>query len=75
MSMIDGVQRSTGRGRGEWFALLDAWGASGRRYREIADWLMGEHDLSRWWAQNLIVEYEQARGLRPQACARTARSR
>ena len=65
MSMIDGVQRSTGRGRGEWFALLDAWGASGRQYREIADWLMGEHDLSRWWAQKLIVEYEQARGLRP----------
>jgi uncharacterized protein YndB with AHSA1/START domain len=26
---------------------------------------MSEHDLSRWWAQKLIVEYEQARGLRP----------
>lgn len=26
---------------------------------------MDEHDVSRWWAQKLIVEYEQARGLRP----------
>lgn len=26
---------------------------------------MGEHDVSRWWTQKLIVEYEQARGLRP----------
>jgi hypothetical protein len=65
MGKIDGVQRATGRSRDEWFALLDAWGAAGRQYREIADWLMGKHDLSRWWAQKLIVEYEQARGLRP----------
>ena len=59
-----GVQRGTGRDREKWFALLDAWGAAGRPFREIADWLTGEHDLSRWWAQKLIVEYEQARGLR-----------
>jgi Domain of unknown function (DUF4287) len=61
----EGVRRATGRDRDQWFALLDAWGAAGRPYREIADWLTGEHDLSKWWAQKLIVEYEQARGLRP----------
>jgi hypothetical protein len=60
-----GVRRATGRDRDEWFALLDAWGAAGRPFREIADWLTGEHDLSRWWAQKLIVEYQQARGVRP----------
>jgi hypothetical protein len=65
MANVEGVRRATGRGREEWFGLLDAWGAAGRPYREIADWLMGEHDLSRWWAQKLIVEYEQERGLRP----------
>lgn len=65
MGKIDGVRRATGRDRDEWFALLDAWGAAGRQYREIADWLTGEHDVSKWWAQKLIVEYEQARGLRP----------
>jgi uncharacterized protein YndB with AHSA1/START domain len=65
-SNIDtGVRRATGRERDEWFALLDAWGAGGRRYREIAEWLTGEHGLTRWWAQKLIVEYEQERGLRP----------
>lgn len=60
-----GVRRATGRDRDEWFGLLDAWGAAGRPYREIADWLTDKHDLSSWWAQKLIVEYEQARGLRP----------
>jgi uncharacterized protein YndB with AHSA1/START domain len=59
-----GLRRATGRDRPEWFALLDAWGAAGRPYREIADWLTAKHDLSDWWAQKLIVEYEEARGLR-----------
>ena len=61
----EGMRRSTGRGRSEWFALLDEWGAAGRPYREIAAWLTGTHDLTDWWAQKLIVEYEEARGLRP----------
>ena len=64
MAKVDGVIEATGRGREEWFALLDEWGAAGRPYREIAAWLTGTHDLSKWWAQKLIVEYEQARGLR-----------
>jgi hypothetical protein len=60
----EGVRRATGRDRGGWFAVLDAWGAAGRPYQEIAAWLTSEHGLSSWWAQKLIVEYEQARGLR-----------
>jgi hypothetical protein len=60
-----GIRRATGRTYDQWFALLDRWGAPGRPFRETADWLEGEHDLSSWWAQKLIVEYEQARGLRP----------
>jgi uncharacterized protein YndB with AHSA1/START domain len=59
-----GMRRATGRDREEWFGVLDAWGAAGRPYREIADWLVAEHELSKWWAQKLIVEYEEARGLR-----------
>ncbi|MGH3367763.1 MAG: DUF4287 domain-containing protein [Nocardioidaceae bacterium] len=61
----EGVRRATGRGYDEWFALLDRWGAPGRPFREIADWLEGEYGVSSWWAQKLIVEYEQAKGLRP----------
>jgi hypothetical protein len=61
----EGMRHGTGRDRGEWFDVLDAWGAAGREYREIADWLTSEHRISSWWAQKLIVEYEEARGLRP----------
>jgi hypothetical protein len=59
----DGLRRGTGKGRDEWYAELDAWGAVGRSYPEIAGWLT-EHGMSRWWAQKTIVEYEQARGVR-----------
>jgi uncharacterized protein YndB with AHSA1/START domain len=64
MVKIDGVTRGTGRSRAEWFTVLDRWGAPGRPYKEIAEWLTGTHGLSKWWAQKLIVEYEQARGVR-----------
>jgi hypothetical protein len=60
----EALRRTTGRDRAEWFAVLDAWGAADREYRDIAAWLTDEHDLSSWWAQKLIVEYEEARGLR-----------
>lgn len=56
---------AAGRTYAEWFALLDGWGAPGRPFREISTWLRTEHELSAWWAQKLIVEYEQARGIRP----------
>jgi uncharacterized protein YndB with AHSA1/START domain len=62
--MSSGIERATGRDREEWFRVLDEWGAPGRPYRDIAGWLTGEHGMSTWWAQKLIVEYEQARGLR-----------
>ena len=64
MAETDAVQRATGRSRAQWFSALDRWGAPGRPYREIADWLTTRHDISKWWAQKLIVEYEQDRGLR-----------
>lgn len=60
----EGVRRATGRSRDEWFALLDAWGAPGRPYPETAEWLTGVHGIGAWWAQKLIVEYQQTRGLR-----------
>ncbi|MEA2630950.1 MAG: hypothetical protein QOE66_1169 [Chloroflexota bacterium] len=58
------LRESTGRDYDEWFRALDAWGAAGRPYAEIATWLTGEHGVSDWWAQKLIVEYEQDRGVR-----------
>ena len=64
MAKVDGVRRATGKSREEWFALLDSWGATDHRYGETAAWLRDEHALSRWWAQKIVVEYEQARGVR-----------
>jgi hypothetical protein len=58
------LRRATGRDRPAWFALLDAWKASTRSHRDIAAWLMREHQVPGWWAQTLTVDYEQARGLR-----------
>lgn len=59
----DALKSASGRDYAEWYALLDEWGAPGRRYREIADWLTSQ-GMSGWWAQKVIVEYEQARGVR-----------
>ncbi|MGH3999882.1 MAG: hypothetical protein ACRDTJ_20755 [Pseudonocardiaceae bacterium] len=57
------LRAQTGNDYHEWFVRLDAWGAPGRPYREIADWLTAQ-GMSEWWAQKVIVEYEQERGVR-----------
>jgi uncharacterized protein YndB with AHSA1/START domain len=54
----------TGRPYSHWFAELDEWGAIDRSHKEIAAWLMSEQGVPGWWAQNITVEYERARGLR-----------
>ena len=59
------VRRNTGRGYREWFAALDEWGAAERPHGEIARWLSDEFGIPGWWCQNVTVEYERARGLRP----------
>lgn len=60
----EGVRQATGRGWDDWFALLDAWPATGRGHTEIARWLVNEHGVGGWWAQSLTVGYERARGMR-----------
>ena len=40
----------------EWFALLDAWGATGHSHTEIARWLHETHGVPGWWSQNITVE-------------------
>jgi len=56
--------RGSGRPLGEWLPLLDAWRASERKHTEIARWLVDEHGVPGWWAQNVTVAYERARGMR-----------
>lgn len=59
----DAVQARTGRTWEEWFAVLDAAGATQMPHPEIARYL-AEQGVSDWWCQMVTVGYEQARGLR-----------
>jgi hypothetical protein len=58
------MRRATGKGHPEWFALLDAWGASDHNHTEIARWLNETHRVPGWWTQNITVAYERARAMR-----------
>jgi hypothetical protein len=60
----EAVVRATGRSRDEWFAILDEWGATARSHKEIARYLYDEQGVPGWWAQNVTVGYERARGMR-----------
>jgi hypothetical protein len=64
MAKPETVKKATGRTQDEWYSLLDKWGAPGRPYKEVSSFLTDKHGVSRWWAQKLIVEYEQDRGVR-----------
>ncbi len=64
MTSDDAMRRATGKGHEEWFALLDAWGASTHSHTEIARWLNGTHGVPGWWTQNITVNYERTRGMR-----------
>jgi len=60
----EAMRRATGKSHQEWFALLDAWGATDHNHAEIARWLSEAHDVPGWWTQNVTVAYERARGMR-----------
>jgi hypothetical protein len=58
------VQRATGKSWDEWFALLDAWQGTTRNHTEIARHVYETYGIDGWWAQNVTVGYERARGMR-----------
>jgi hypothetical protein len=63
--VADGAMiRATGKGHAEWFAILDAWGATDHTHTEIARWLSETQGTPGWWIQNITVSYERARGMR-----------
>ncbi|MFF9017475.1 hypothetical protein ACF09C_31515 [Streptomyces sp. NPDC014870] len=55
---------ATGRNWASWFALLDAWDATGRNHTAIARHLVEAHGVNGWHAQSIAVGYEQERGMR-----------
>lgn len=60
----EAVREATGKDRAEWFALLDQAGAATWKHKDVATWLVREHEVDGWWAQGITVAYEQARGIR-----------
>jgi uncharacterized protein YndB with AHSA1/START domain len=60
----EAMQRATGKPHGDWFVLLDAWGATARTHTEIATWLRDAEGVPPWWTQSVTVAYERARGMR-----------
>lgn len=60
----DAVQAKTGKNWAEWFALLDADGASQLDHKGIVRLLHDKYGVGPWWQQMVTVTYEQARGRR-----------
>jgi hypothetical protein len=58
------IKRGSGKSWDEWFAILDAWGATRRTHGEIARFVNEEHGVAGWWAQTVTVGYERGRGMR-----------
>lgn len=58
------LQAATGKPRAQWHDLLDGAEANTWKHPQIARWLVEEHGVDGWWAQNITVAYEQARGMR-----------
>jgi hypothetical protein len=60
----DAIRGATGIGWEDWFEILDAAGAAQMSHPQIARWLASERGIPGWWAQNVTVTYERARGRR-----------
>lgn len=60
----DVLREVTGKDWPQWFAVLDAWGATSRNHTEIARHVREDHGVDGWYAQSVAVGYEQERGLR-----------
>ncbi len=60
----ESVKARTGKDWPSWFELLDRAGAQELGHTATAQFLVKKHGVPGWWAQNVTVEYERARGLR-----------
>lgn len=58
------IQKATGNNWRQWFAILDNADMGQKSHREIDQWLQENHIKNKWWSQEVVVGYEQARGIR-----------
>ena len=76
------VRAATGKDWAGWFDVLDKAKAASLSHKDIVKRLNGMHKVPGWWAQNVTVNFERARGLRakhqkagdsPSACPKRCR--
>jgi hypothetical protein len=60
----ESARKATGHGLDHWFAVLEAFGASGKGHTAAAAHLSREHGVPGWHAQGITVAFERSRGLR-----------
>ena len=60
----EAVKAKTDKVWGEWFTILDTWGAKEKSHTQSAKHLREHYGLSPWWAQTVTIRYEWERGLR-----------
>ncbi|SFN98570.1 hypothetical protein [Mycetocola miduiensis] len=58
------VLAATGRSRASWRETLENARAVQWNHTVIAAWLVAEHGVGPWWAQNITVDFEQHSGRR-----------
>jgi hypothetical protein len=58
------VLAATGQSRASWREALENAGATEWKHSVIAAWLVTEHGVDPWWAQNITVDFEQHSGRR-----------
>lgn len=58
------IRENTGRGWGDWVAVIDAGPGREASHATIAAWLVEEYGVDGWWAQGVTVGYERLTGRR-----------
>ena len=60
----EAVIRATGKSMDHWFKVLDRFDVKFNGHTAAARHLHEKHGVGEWWCQMIVVNYEQARGLR-----------
>ena len=58
------LKKATGSAKAQWYEIIRGAGKAEASHKEIADFLHQAHEVSRWWAQEITVEYEKHIGRR-----------
>ena len=60
----EAAEKATGKPWAEWMAILDAAGGRELSHKQLVEHLGRYYRVSGWWMQQIVVAYENSRGLR-----------